>query len=194
MLSKSLVCKHCLAAYGDKARNNDPPAPKIVVGRATSYTNHLKRCKFYQDAVKRGVVAPPQVPQKLLRVFLQKNAAQPSTVVEEALSTSSNKRQRLIREHFDNVFSEDELEEFERLLIQFQADNCLPDRFVEKLSTLRLFIFLNKACARGIPKSKQMTRILDKHSNVEEEGQLLALSSRLEFSGGPQVWVILNSA
>ncbi|ETM53576.1 hypothetical protein L914_02971 [Phytophthora nicotianae] len=39
-----------------------------------------------------------------------------------------------------------------------------------------------------------MTRILDKHSNVEEEGQLLALSSRLEFSGGPQVWVILNSA
>ncbi|ETM00370.1 hypothetical protein L917_02900 [Phytophthora nicotianae] len=39
-----------------------------------------------------------------------------------------------------------------------------------------------------------MTRILDKHSNVQKKSQLLALSSRLEFSGGPQVWVILNSA
>ncbi|ETP39930.1 hypothetical protein F442_12652, partial [Phytophthora nicotianae P10297] len=112
-----------------------------------------------------------------------KNAARANTVVEEVSSTSSDKHQRLIRKYFDKVFSEDELEESERLLIQFQADNCLPDRCVEKLSTLRIFIFLNKACARAIPKRKQLTRILDKYSNVEEEGQLLALSNRLEFSG-----------
>ncbi|ETI42062.1 hypothetical protein F443_12750, partial [Phytophthora nicotianae P1569] len=125
--------------------------------------------------------------------FLKKNAARSNTVVEEVSSTSSDKHQRLIRKYFDKVFSEDELEESERLLIQFQADNCLPDRCVEKLSTLRIFIFLNKACARAIPKRKQLTRILDKYSNVEEEGQLLALSNRLEFSGGrlnflPDVW------
>lgn len=48
----------------------------------------------------------------------------------ETSTTSSDKRQRYIREYFDNLFTEEKQEEFERLLVQFQADNCLPVRKV----------------------------------------------------------------
>ncbi|KAF1791342.1 hypothetical protein GQ600_5465 [Phytophthora cactorum] len=99
-------------------------------------------------------VTPPQV-QTILKHFLKQSATNsapssaPSSAPmfgqrsasrfsEEVSSASSDKRQRGIREYFNNVFSMEEQEEFERLLIQLQADNCLPDRFIEKLSTRRL--------------------------------------------------------
>ncbi|KAG3022179.1 hypothetical protein PC123_g4515 [Phytophthora cactorum] len=148
------VCKHCLAAYSDPTRTNAPPEPKVIAARDTNYTSHLKRCKYYQEAVDRGDVTPPQV-QTNLKHFLKQSATNsapssaPSSAPmfgqrsasrfsEEVSSASSDKRQRGIREYFNNVFSMEEQEEFERLLIQLQADNCLPDRFIEKLSTRRL--------------------------------------------------------
>ncbi|KAG6960245.1 hypothetical protein JG688_00009688 [Phytophthora aleatoria] len=75
------------------------------------------RRQYYQAAVERGEVTPPPVTQTLLCAFLQQNAARSGSAVEDTSSTSSDKRQRLIREYFDNVFSEDELEELERLLV-----------------------------------------------------------------------------
>ncbi|POM61563.1 hypothetical protein PHPALM_29402 [Phytophthora palmivora] len=172
-----LVRKHCLAAYGDKTRNDNPSAPKIIMGRSSNYPSHLKRCQYYQEAVRRGDVKPPQVQQTLLRGFVQSTRSEHS--VEDVSSTSSVKRQRYIREYFDNVFTDEELEDFHRLLIQFQADNYLPDQNIHPS-----FIFLNKACVSALPKRKDMGRILDKFSTVEEEGQLQALSNRLAYSGG----------
>ncbi|ETL32929.1 hypothetical protein L916_14553 [Phytophthora nicotianae] len=101
---------------------------------------------------------------------------------EETSTTSSDKRQRYIRVYYDNIFTKEKQEELERLLVQFQADNCLPDRFVEKGSTVRQFTFLNRACATALPKRKEMTRILDKYSHVEEEEQLVALKHRMTSS------------
>ncbi|POM67214.1 Hypothetical protein PHPALM_16826 [Phytophthora palmivora] len=165
-----------------QTRNDNPSALKIIMGRSSNYPSHLKRCQYYQEAVRRGDVKPPQVQQTLLRGFVQSTRSEHS--VEDVSSTSSVKRQRYMREYFDNVFTDEELKDFHRLLIQFQADNYLPDRFIEKKSTRRLFIFLNKTCVSALPKRKDMGRILDKFSTVEEEGQLQALSNRLAYSGG----------
>ncbi|GMF30916.1 unnamed protein product [Phytophthora fragariaefolia] len=100
-------------------------------------------------------------------------------------TTSSHKRQRYIREVFDNVFAEDDLAEFERLLIHFQADNCLPDRFIERQSTRRLFEFLNKDCLKALPKGHDLGgRILDKHSTHAEEDELNKLWHRQKNCGG----------
>ncbi|POM60703.1 hypothetical protein PHPALM_30409 [Phytophthora palmivora] len=176
-----LVCNHCLAAYGDKTRNDNPSAPKIIMGRSSNYPSHLKRCQYYQEAVRRGDVKPPQVQQTLLRDFVQSTRSEHS-VEDFCQKTAIDKR-----EHFDNA-----LMKSSKIFI-FQADNYLPDRFIEKKSTRRLFIFLNKACVSALPKRKDMGRILDKFSTVEEEGQFQALSNRLPYSGGrlnflPGVW------
>ncbi|KAG6941968.1 hypothetical protein JG688_00018380 [Phytophthora aleatoria] len=180
-----VVCKHCLTAFGDKTRNDNPPPPQLIAGRDTNYKSHLKRCRYYQEALQRGVVKASRVDQTLFDGFLQQKAARPrSDTIEETSSSTSDKRQRIIREYFDSVFSDEALEEFERLLTHFQADNNLPDRFIEKYSTIRLIVFLNKACAQALPKKKKIDQILDEHSNIEQEAQLLALSYRLEFSGG----------
>lgn len=144
--------------------------------------NHLKTCQFYQEALKSGCVQLPQVVPDVINGFKRQLSVANERV--ETSTTSSDKRQRYIREYFDNLFTEEKQEEFERLLVQFQADNCLPDRFVEKGSTVRLFMFLNRTCATALPKRKEMTRILDKYSRVEEEEQLVALKHRVTFSGG----------
>ncbi|OWZ13997.1 hypothetical protein PHMEG_00012590, partial [Phytophthora megakarya] len=65
-----------------------------------------------------------------------------------------------------------ELDEFERLLVQFQADNFLPDRFIERKPTIRFFVFLNKACSKAQPSRMVLGgRLLGKHSTVVEEEQ-----------------------
>ncbi|OWZ07236.1 hypothetical protein PHMEG_00020394 [Phytophthora megakarya] len=104
---------------------------------------------------------------------------------DENSSFTSDKRQRLIHDFFEPTFSPEEKAEFERLLIQFQADNCLPDRFIEKLSTRRLFGFLNKAVLKALPGRITLGgRILDKHSAVVEESQFDVLRKRQVYSGG----------
>ncbi|KAF1780605.1 hypothetical protein GQ600_865 [Phytophthora cactorum] len=60
--------------------------------------------------------------QQFAETRLPKKGAERSQIglrapVEDTSSTSSDKRQRLIREYFDSVFSEDELEELECLLV-----------------------------------------------------------------------------
>ncbi|KAG3026346.1 hypothetical protein PC128_g7711 [Phytophthora cactorum] len=63
------------------------------------------------QSFERQQFAETRLPKK------EQNAARSGSVVEDTSSTSSDKRQRLIREYFDNVFSEDELEELEHLLV-----------------------------------------------------------------------------
>ncbi|KUF94009.1 E3 ubiquitin-protein ligase [Phytophthora nicotianae] len=179
---KQLVCKHCLAAYN---RQNLQEASKVVAARSTTFKTHLKSCTFYLEAVKSGQVQPPQATQvshSVINGF--KRQVDQENQREVASSASSDKRQRFIREYFYTVFTEDKHEEFERLLIQFQADNCLLVRFIEKGSTIRLFTFLKRACTTALPKRKEMGKILEKYNQVEEEEQHAALRNRMEFSGG----------
>ncbi|KAK1934141.1 hypothetical protein P3T76_011344 [Phytophthora citrophthora] len=152
-----LVCKHCLAAYTDPARTDEPPVPKVISARSTAFKNHLKACKYYKEALAR---VPPRVLSGFTREHVTSNPSEDAT---------TDKRQRFIRDYFDNVFSDEKHEEFERLLIQFQADNYLPDRFVENKNP------------PALPKRKDMNRILDKYSRADEEDQFVALKNRLEF-------------
>ncbi|KAG6955319.1 hypothetical protein JG687_00011286 [Phytophthora cactorum] len=179
------VCRHCLAAYNDDNRAEKPPAPKVNVGRDTNYTSHLKSRQYYQKVQERGDVTPPPVQPTILHHFLQQTLRSVSrSSIEDSASTSSAKPSQCICQYFNPVFSKDDHEEFGRLRIEFQADNCLPDRFIEKLSTRRLLIFLNRACAGALPKRKAMGLILDNYSKVEAESQVLALNNRLVFRGG----------
>lgn len=68
-----------------------------------------------------------------LRGFLPGKPATSSAdnEITDASSTSSDKRQQFIREYFDNVYSDKVLADFERLLIQFQADNGSLPKFAQ---------------------------------------------------------------
>ncbi|KAF4145124.1 hypothetical protein GN958_ATG05707 [Phytophthora infestans] len=121
---QQLECKHCLLAYNTKS------ALKLYLHVQLRLQNHLKTCQFYQEALKSGCVQLPQVVPDVINGFKRQLSVANERV--ETSTTSSDKRQRYIREYFDNLFTEEKQEEFERLLVQFQADNCLPDRFVEK--------------------------------------------------------------
>ncbi|KAF4142075.1 hypothetical protein GN958_ATG08775 [Phytophthora infestans] len=74
-----------------KAKNDEPSTHKIINGRQTTNTDDLNRCGYYQDAITRGVVTPPLVPEILLRVFLQQTTATSGTAVKEIPSKNSDK-------------------------------------------------------------------------------------------------------
>ncbi|KAF1785597.1 hypothetical protein GQ600_23725 [Phytophthora cactorum] len=123
-------------------------------------------CQYYQEAQERGDVTPPPVQPTILHHFFQQSASKPAassaasrsvsrSSIEDGASTSSAKRSRCVCQYFNPVFSIDDHEEFERLLIQFQADNCLPDRFIKKLSSRRLFLFSSTGPARGLFRSEK---------------------------------------
>ncbi|KAF4148380.1 hypothetical protein GN958_ATG02414 [Phytophthora infestans] len=125
-----VVCRHCLAAYNDHTREKTPPEPKVISGRDTNYTSHLKDYQYFKEAQERGDVTAPLVQPTILHHFLAQSGAKPPSSsassmsasrssIGDASSASSAKRSRCICQYFNPVFCKDDHDEFERLLIQF---------------------------------------------------------------------------
>jgi hypothetical protein len=192
------ICRHCKDAH---ARFPDEvAAPTHLQDRRLTIYNHLKRCRWYDEARAKGEVPPldegirrweGKEGQMTLTSYLHKRPASTPSVSsrlqsEASSSTSSDKRhQRQIDTYYAPFFSDHKREEFERLLIEFQAENFLPATFVGKLSTKRLFRFLNSASERAMPDRHAMgSRILDKYSMAGAQTSREELLARQQSTGG----------
>jgi len=84
--------------------------------------------------------------------------------VSKKASTSGAKQTEISR-FFSVAHNSEDTHEFERLLLEFQADNQLPDTFVDRLSTKRLLTFMNPVSAASIPSRRLLGgRILDEYA------------------------------
>ncbi|OWY95098.1 hypothetical protein PHMEG_00034988 [Phytophthora megakarya] len=150
------VCRHCEQAYkasNERDRTQPQPQPQRIKGRIENFRSHLKRCQFYKSYIK-------------------------SQSAENVDLVQSKKKQTTIVEYFPEVSTQDERKNFEQILIEFQADNNLPDKFVERPSTFRLVEFILKAKCNILPLPKRKTmggRILDDYSSVCETEDICKL-------------------
>ncbi|KAE9156911.1 hypothetical protein PF002_g33492, partial [Phytophthora fragariae] len=95
------------------------------------YLSILRRLSPAADAAAR-----PSSPARSQASGLASGSMRPRD--DDASSTHSAKRQKRIDQFFSGASSDAEGEIFMRLLVEFQADNRLPDSFIERLSTARL--------------------------------------------------------
>lgn len=201
---KLCICVHCDDAH--KRYPNEAPLPEPMQSRREKIQGHLRRCRWYNDAVAQGSV--PSLDQGIadwqekrqsgrhggrstLESFLQKrpsSAPYASSRLSSDISSSASsekRHQRSIDTYFVPFFSEQKHAEFERLLVEFQAENFLPSSFVERASTKRLFKFLNVATIRALPDRHALAgKLLDDQSSVGGQASRDALFRRQQSLGG----------
>jgi hypothetical protein len=191
------ICIHCNDAH--MRFPGVVEAPLHLRDRRETIQSHLKKCRWYDEARAMGSVLPlddavrqwgARQGQMSVASFLHKRpstSSGPSRLPSDSSSTtSSDKRhQRQIDNYYTPLFSDDKREEFERLLIEFQAENFLPTSFIEKGSTKRLLKFLNSASVRAMPTRHALrTRILDKYSLTGDQSSREVLLERQQSTGG----------
>ncbi|ETL88842.1 hypothetical protein L917_12128, partial [Phytophthora nicotianae] len=82
---------------------------------------------------------------------------------ERELSSLPPGEQSQIPDYFSQRFDPGMTEELERLLVEFQADNRLPDLFISRPSTRNLFAFLNALSVASSPSRQVLGgRIIDR--------------------------------
>ncbi|RLN86611.1 hypothetical protein BBJ28_00024937 [Nothophytophthora sp. Chile5] len=75
--------------------------------------------------------------------------------------------------------------EFHKLLVEFQADNRLPDTFIARPSTRRLLQFINPACAAALPSRRLLGgSILDTYETKASEEDVAALREMQDKTEG----------
>jgi hypothetical protein len=188
-----VVCRHC-----DEAHTRDPTGvstPELLVGRAEKYLSHLNICKHFKNAVNLGrclsleEARSEEVSANSMRTYIASGRPTKSFCSrgsnDVASTASSEKRQRLIGDFYKGAFNDDTKETFERLLVEFQADNCLPDSFIEKATTRSLLTFLNSACESSIPRAAYLGgHLLATYSQINTENSAAALKKRQDDTCG----------
>ncbi|KAF1784838.1 hypothetical protein GQ600_10735 [Phytophthora cactorum] len=143
------ICNHCNNAYRASRPTAEgvhrttplqPPAPEPtrIIGRSENYRSHWKSCRYYLASIQARTTADSAVRSS-------------SSVHSQATGSAS------MRSRDDDASStrrpshEAEGEIFMRLIVKFQADNRLPDSFIERLSTVRLLHRVSKMIADIFP-------------------------------------------
>ncbi|KAE8875793.1 hypothetical protein PF003_g40089 [Phytophthora fragariae] len=128
-------CKHCHRAYNTSKLPNGTyslPEPKRIKGRIENFKSHLKRCEHFiahgsSTGSSDAATANPTVGGLLC-----------SGDGASTLSQQNPRKQTRIDDYYVGIFEGNERQLFERVILEFQADNNLPDTFIERKSTYRL--------------------------------------------------------
>ncbi|KAF1314928.1 hypothetical protein FI667_g16383, partial [Globisporangium splendens] len=162
-------CRHCKAAHEKDAS----VALEKIIGRQENFKKHLSRCPY-------ALTLNHQPNTVLPREYLTPTRTQVSKK-----ATSSGGKQTEISRFFSVSHNPDDIHEFERLLLEFQADNQLPDTFVDRLSTKRLFTFMNPVSAASIPSRRLLGGcILDEHASKGLQQDTNGLRQLQDKTGG----------
>ncbi|POM79205.1 Hypothetical protein PHPALM_3172 [Phytophthora palmivora] len=122
---------------------------------------------------------------------------------DDESSTRSTKKQKRIDQFFTGASRDAEREIFMKLLVEFQADNGIPETFIERLSTVRLLRHVSKMTADVMPvptRKKLGGAILDAYaldcetqdSSALREVQGCGEGARVNFLG--DVWQNISRA
>jgi hypothetical protein len=117
---------------------------------------------------------------------LVKQAAEVKGGFKQASSKSENvpKQQQTMWAYFCGPYPEIEKETLEELVLEFQFDNNLADKFVEKVQQSTYSISLAKQLQDALPNRKQLGgRVLDKYSQMNMASNVEALKSKQAMGG-----------
>ncbi|KAF4033149.1 hypothetical protein GN244_ATG11532 [Phytophthora infestans] len=140
------VCKHCDQVYRNSKQIDGTyslPEPKRIKGRIENFKSHLKRCPAYIGYVQANTTSNTP-----LEYVGSSN---------EVAGEMSAKRQRTIDEFYVGISQADEMKLLIRYILEFQADNNLPDSFIERQTTARMLRHANKMSGGIDPLPKRKT-------------------------------------
>ncbi|KAJ0404949.1 hypothetical protein P43SY_005948 [Pythium insidiosum] len=144
---KLSVCRHC-----ERAHLDDPEAtaaPTLIVRRRENFQRHISKCPHMTDDVRFQYVVPSASRSGLAPLSGMSMKAHGPSGVEFVSSTNAPLLE----------WDQAKINEFYRLLVNFQRENELPDHFVARSSTIRLFEFLAPGISRYIPTPEEMSRM-----------------------------------
>ncbi|KAE9066227.1 hypothetical protein PF006_g30289 [Phytophthora fragariae] len=168
-------CKHCHRAYNASKLPNGTyslPEPKRIKGRIENFKSHLKRCEHFiahgsSTGSSDAATANPTVGGLLC-----------SGDGASTLSQQNPRKQTRIDDYYVGFFEENERQLFERVILEFQADNNLPDTFIERKSTYRLLHLAHTMMidVSPLPNRKKLGGpVLDRYALACEDDESTAL-------------------
>lgn len=208
---KWLECKHCRRAYN--ADPDCVSLLVLVKGRPRYYLAHLGKCEFYKESAaaedfgsagagslgsKRSALDAlsdlstqsgsddnPTIQRRVARPIFQESPADNLRPRKQAKSKPTQSNLCPDKPARPRQLSAVDVRQMERLLAEFQADNCLPDSFIERNSTRMLFEFLFPSISDAIPNRKsQGGRILDANYDRSRRKATEALHKTQQKTGG----------
>ncbi|KAG1688527.1 hypothetical protein DVH05_003617 [Phytophthora capsici] len=135
------VCLHCVAAKEELAKKSKEEAEAFVIpkirGSVVALRAHLQRC--------------PHAPE--FRMAQQASI----TLMEKAANAAGSASPR--QESDRPPITQEYIDRFLQALVEFQVDNKLPDSFIERGSTVRLFECLNPDLVKYLPTRAQLKKL-----------------------------------
>ncbi|RLN95432.1 hypothetical protein BBJ28_00003489 [Nothophytophthora sp. Chile5] len=174
-------CRHCVAAHG-----KDPTVIlEKVHGRPENFKKHLRIC-LHVPALLDLEAEYQQLDSEVDNQRHDFQAAshqrsikyQPAPPLATPAPTKKARTQSVqsqIPRFFPIIYGPEKLAEFERFLLAFQVENGLPDSFVNRPSTRRLFNFLDPASVASLP----LCRRLGRRVRVEDEYSVVVSAREL---------------
>eukprot|EP00644_Phytophthora_capsici_P016660 jgi/Phyca11/122374/e_gw1.47.132.1 len=154
------TCKHCSRAYN---LNPDTDPPELILGRSYNYIGHLEKCEAYRTAV---------------------GTTQAHSSGDDSSASGSGRRQRPVNTP-QRRFSKSQKQTLERLLVEFQAGNLLPDLFIERSCTKALLEYLCPGIGSYLPSRRVLGgRILKNHAAHCRDVQIQNLKQMQITTGG----------
>ncbi|GLD95914.1 hypothetical protein PINS_up023947 [Pythium insidiosum] len=144
---KLSVCKHC-----ERAHLDDPeitPSPTLIVRRRENFQRHISKCPHISDDVRFQYVVPASSRAPTLATLSALSMKAHDPVGVEFGGSNAPPLE----------WDQTKINEFYRLLVTFQRENDLPDHFVARGSTVRLFEFLAPGISRYLPTPEEMSRM-----------------------------------
>jgi hypothetical protein len=160
------LCLHCMAAKKavdtDARRNNtNSVAPAVlprIHGSKPALSKHLANCPNSTDA----------------RMALAASEAAAMAELRPAANSASSA----------SPLTQSQVDCIVRCLIEFQAENRLPDTFNERPSTLRFIGSLNAAAVERLPARRALTDLLNKYAAEVSAEEALGVMELQNISGG----------
>ncbi|KAF4145742.1 hypothetical protein GN958_ATG05059 [Phytophthora infestans] len=150
-----VVCRHCLAAYNDQTREKKPPEPKVISGRDTNYTSHLKDCQYFKEAQERGDVTAPLVQPTILHHFLAQSGAKPPSSSASSISASRSSIGMLLQQVPPNevgVFVNTLIQSFVKTIMMNLSD--YSSSFRQIIAYLTAFYFSQPGLRKSSSEAK----------------------------------------
>ncbi|KAE8893831.1 hypothetical protein PF003_g22379 [Phytophthora fragariae] len=168
-------CKHCHRAYNASKLPNGTyslPEPKRIKGRIENFKSHLKRCEnFIAHGSSTGSSDTATANPTVGGLLCSGDGA-------STLSQQNPRKQTRIDDYYVGFFEENERQLFERVILEFQADNNLPDTFIERKSTYRLLHLAHTMMidVSPLPNRKKLGGpVLDRYALACEDDESTAL-------------------
>ncbi|KAL3669697.1 hypothetical protein V7S43_005078 [Phytophthora oleae] len=132
------ICLHCVAAKEELAKKSKEEAEAFVIpkirGSVVALRAHLERC--------------PHAPE--VRMAEQASTTLKAKAASFVYPKQENHRPPITQEHIDT---------FLQLLVEFQVANKLPDSFIENGSTVRLIECLDPRMVKHLPTRAKLRKM-----------------------------------